>query len=71
MSNKLRELFEYQRFAGNTRLQALLDDTCARWPGQGEALDDDMLDVAAAGEPGASRVPSGKEGIYDPNNPRY
>lgn len=48
---KLRMLFEYQRFAPNSRLRAKLDAVGARYFASGEELADDELDVAAAGEP--------------------
>ena len=45
---KLSRLFDYQRFAGNKRLQALLDDTEERFS---YALSDDDLEwVSAAGD---------------------
>lgn len=46
---KLSELFDYQRFVGNKRLQALIDDTERRRLNR--ALSDDELErVNAAGE---------------------
>lgn len=47
--DELRLLFDYQRFARNPRLQRQLDSVAQRY--LGEALPDDALDVAAAGEP--------------------
>lgn len=45
---KLSELFDYQRFVGNKRLQALIDDTERRRLNR--ALSDDELERVAAGE---------------------
>lgn len=48
-TRKLSELFDYQRFVGNKRLQALIDDTERRRLNR--ALSDDELErVNAAGE---------------------
>lgn len=44
-------LFEYQRFAPNDGLQARLDAVAAKYLAEGTPLEDDELDVAAAGEP--------------------
>lgn len=48
MENKLKNMFEYQRFSQNSRLSKLIADTEAKYA---TALSDDDLDfVAAAGE---------------------
>ncbi len=47
----LRELFEYQKFKPNPRLQAKIDEVTGRYLSNGVELDDDELDVAAAGDP--------------------
>ena len=48
MENKLRQLFDFQRFENNPRLAKVIDDAVSG----GEALsDDDLFMVAAAGEP--------------------
>ena len=48
MENKLKKLFEYQKFEKNAKLDALIAQTHSRY---GEALSDDDLEmVAAAGE---------------------
>lgn len=48
MTNKLRSLFDYQRFAENERLAALISETESRYS---HALSDDELEyVSAAGE---------------------
>ena len=48
MENKLKNMFEYQRFSGNSRLAKIIAESEARCA---EALSDDDLDfVAAAGE---------------------
>ena len=49
MENKMRKLFEYQRFENNARLAKLIEETESRYA---TALSDDDLDiVAAAGVP--------------------
>ena len=57
--DELRQLFDYQRFARNPRLQKRLDSVAQRY--LGEALPDDALDVAAAGEPWRNPEPPGAE----------
>ena len=48
MERKLKRLFNYQKFAGNSRLSAMLDDVDGRYGG---ALSDNDLElVSAAGE---------------------
>ncbi len=48
MENKLKKLFEYQKFEKNAKLEALIAGTHSRY---GEVLSDDDLEmVAAAGE---------------------
>lgn len=47
----IRTLFDYQRFSPNPRLQKQIDSVYKRYLSQGEALSDEMLDVAAAGGP--------------------
>ena len=49
--DEIRALFDYQRFSQNPRLQRQIDSVYKRYLSQGEALSDDLLDVAAAGEP--------------------
>ena len=47
---QLNRLFDFQRFAGNARLQKIIDDTHRRV--EARELDDDEIDqVAAAGAP--------------------
>lgn len=58
--DELRKLFDYQRFARNPRLQGQLDSVYRRYLAQGEALSDEELDMAAAGEP--KKEPPGPEG---------
>lgn len=51
---QLSGLFDYQRFAGNARLQKIIDDTHRRV--EARELDDDEIDqVAAAGAPDAAK----------------
>lgn len=54
MNDRLRELFDYQRFAGNKRLAALIE----RAEGvQSESLSDDDLEyVNAAGDIATARI---------------
>lgn len=57
MKDILRELFEYQRFEGNRRLEAIIQRAESF---QGESLSDEDLEyVSAAGDPDAARL--GKE----------
>ena len=49
--DELKQLLDYQRFAWNPRLQKQIDSVYQRYLAQGKALSDDLLDVAAAGEP--------------------
>lgn len=51
--DEIRALFDYQRFSQNPRLQRQIDSVYKRYLSQGEAISDDLLDVAAAGEPWA------------------
>lgn len=48
MENKLRKLFEYQRFEGNSRLAKIIGETESRYGA--EISDDDLEFIAAAGE---------------------
>ncbi len=51
---QLSRLFDFQRFAGNARLQKIIDDTHRRV--EARELDDDEIDqVAAAGSPDAAK----------------
>lgn len=58
----LKELFEYQRFAANPRLQRQIDAVVQRVLATGQALVDDELELAAAGEmqPDREWTPPGK-----------
>lgn len=54
MNDRLRELFDYQRFAGNKRLAALIEraeDVRAE-----SLFDDDLEYVNAAGDIAAARI---------------
>ncbi len=44
-------LFEYQKFNPNSKLESKIKEVNSRFFSHGNELDDDMLDVAAAGEP--------------------
>lgn len=48
MENKLKKLFDYQRFENNARLSAIIADTDSRY--SRELSDDDLFMVNAAGE---------------------
>lgn len=64
MENKLKKLFEYQKFEQNERLAKLIAETEARQAA--EISDDDLEFVAAAGDmlaPDASDKALG--GVYD------
>lgn len=52
MENKLKALFDYQRFAGNLRLAALIDKTEQKYVH--ELSDDELELVSAAGESNAA-----------------
>ncbi len=47
MENKIKALFEFQRFSGNKRLEAMINDTESRY--QNELSDEDVEIVSAAG----------------------
>lgn len=49
MENKLRAMFDYQRFEPSSRLARLIQETESRYAQ--EISDDDLSFVAAAGEP--------------------
>lgn len=53
----LRTLFEYQKFKPNDRLQVKIDAITEKYMSNGIELDDDELDVAAAGEAHQSEPP--------------
>lgn len=59
MENKLKKLFEYQKFEKNAELDALIAGAHSRY---GEALSDDDLEmVAAAGEINGSGKAAGND----------
>ena len=47
MDNKIKALFEFQRFSGNKRLDAMINDTESRY--RNEISDDELESVSAAG----------------------
>ncbi len=59
MERKLRALFDYQKFAPDASLSALIDSVHARHPSR-ELNMEEMEWVSAAGVPGA--VPGKKDG---------
>lgn len=65
MDKKLKSMFEYQKFAQNSRLSKLIADTENRYASH-ELADDDLWLVNAAGAPEMDGLDSGKK----KNNPR-
>ena len=55
MEEKLKKWFDLQQFEQNPRLMAMLEETEARY-GQ-QLTDDDLSQVAAAGEPAGTPPP--------------
>ncbi len=62
MENKLKRLFDYQKFEGNADLQRIINATHARY-GARELNLDEMSMVSAAGIPGTApmKKPSDKD----------
>ena len=62
MEERLRSLFEYQRFEGNERLSGMLDDAMKRFEAgmQGEISDDDVRFLNAAGRADTPKGPKEK-----------
>ena len=55
MENKLKRLFDFQRFEKNPRLEKLVEETESRCARNGRELSDEDLDrVSAAGDLSAS-----------------
>ncbi len=54
VEKKLKQLFDFQKFEGNSDLQLIIDSVHARY-GVKELSLDDMEFVAAAGDPNASK----------------
>ena len=51
MTNILKDLFDYQIFAGNDKLSALINETGRKYMSTGIPLSDDDMDlVSAAGD---------------------
>ncbi|HIU33509.1 MAG TPA: hypothetical protein IAB02_03015 [Candidatus Pullichristensenella excrementigallinarum] len=48
---RIKELFEYQRFVQNQRLQSLIDAVCSQYLIDDAAIAEDFLDLSAAGDP--------------------
>lgn len=48
MENKLKKMFDYQLFSGNSRLESMMKDAESRYPE--ELSDEDLFLVNAAGE---------------------
>ncbi|MCQ2450329.1 MAG: hypothetical protein MJ132_09135 [Clostridia bacterium] len=65
MENKLKKLFEYQKFAQNKRLAKLITETQARQVA--EISDEDLEKVAAAGE--ITEIDTGDTEINMGNHP--
>lgn len=60
MEQKLKRLFDYQKFQKNPRLKAMLADAEGRY--EGSLSDDDLELVSAAGE----QIPDGPIGLVIP-----
>ena len=62
MEQKLRRIYEYQRYENNPRLKKMLDDALGRYDfsGEGELSDDDVSVLNAAGTT-VSKPDTGKE----------
>ncbi len=61
MTDRLKTLFEYQKFQPNAGLQRKIDAAAAKYLSGGVALEDEELNVAAAGEPQPDRPFSERE----------
>ena len=57
MENKLKKLFDYQRFEKNEKLEKLINE--AEWRYAAELSDDDLSKVNAAGEASNVKADSG------------
>ena len=57
MENKLKKLFDYQRFEQNDKLEKLIHETESRYAR--ELSDEDLSLVNAAGEPEADKIRGG------------
>lgn len=53
MENKLKALFDFQRFENNSKLAKIISETESRYAA--ELSDDDLFMVAAAGNPAQMR----------------
>ena len=62
MEQKLRRMYEYQRYENNPRLKKMLDDALGRYDfsGEGELSDDDVGMLNAAGTT-VAKPDTGKE----------
>ena len=56
MSNNLNKLFDFQKFAGNARLNAMISETESRMTGRELSEEDLVLVNAAANVPGIARA---------------
>ncbi|MDC7292298.1 MULTISPECIES: hypothetical protein [unclassified Butyrivibrio] len=58
MEKKLSRLMDYQKYAGNSKLAAIIDEVEERYPDTEKAeLSDDELDmIAAAGRPDLAKL---------------
>ena len=61
MENKLKKLFDFQKFEGNASLQSVIDDVHARYAKK-ELSMDDMEWVNAAGDHSAKKPLKPEEG---------
>lgn len=65
MENKLKSLFEFQKFAKNKNLQKIIDDTDSRLEAREYALDDGSLSFAVGGR---KTEPEETHRLKDENN---
>lgn len=66
MDNKLRKLFDYQRFEGNERLAKFISETESRYAKN--LSDDDLSFVNAAGEPVTSGAINIENSTIEPDS---
>ena len=60
MENRLRAVFEYQKFEKNSRSQSVIDSVHAKY-WMNEIRDEDLRFVNAAGSPGGTNGQDGDE----------
>ena len=60
----IRSLFEYQKFKPNPGLQSRIDAVTEKYLSDEVELDDDELDIAAAGDSHQNMLPLEKPDVY-------